>query len=139
MYIKFPPVCRRGYLCVQNRFVLPYVLALFLPDFLLDSRIIVRLCIIKYIKIDGMAFALCFCQDTVFPLFLAFNGCVVLRHAFQHIHTLADVNNGIVDLDAVNTRMVVFGGKSFSFEPLIDIFFIACFSQNSNSPKGISG
>ena len=108
MHIKFPPVCRRGYLCVQNGFVRPYVLALFLSDFLLDVRIIPRLCIIKHIKIDGMAFALCFCQDAVFPLFLAFNGCVVLRHAFQHIHTLADVNNGIVDLDAVNSRMVVF-------------------------------
>ena len=72
-----------------------------------------------------MAFALRFRQDSVFPLFLAFNGCVVLRHAFQHIHTLADVNNDIVDLDAVNARMVVFGGKPFSFQPVIDIFFIA--------------
>lgn len=139
MHIKFPPVCRRGYLCVQNRLVLSYVLALFLPDFLLDGKIIVRLCIIKYIKIDGMAFALRFRQDAVFHLFLAFNGCVVLRHAFQHIHTLANVDNGIVNLDAVNSRMVVFGGKPFSFEPVIDIFFIACFFQNSNSPKGISG
>ena len=117
MHIKFPPVCRRGYLRVQNRLVLSYVLALFLPDFLLDGRIIQRLCIIKHIKIDGMAFALCFCQDAVFPLFLAFNGCVMLRHAFQHIHTLADVNNGIVDLDAVNSRMVVFGSKPFSAAP----------------------
>ena len=139
MHIKFSPVCRRGYLCVQNGFVRPYVLALFLSDFLLDGRIILRLCIIKHIKIDGMAFALCFRQDAVFPLFLAFNGCVVLRHAFQHIHTLADVNNGIVDLDAVNSRMVVFGGKSFSFEPVIYIFFIASLFQNSYSPKGISG
>ena len=139
MYIKFPPVCRRGYLCVQNGFVRPYVLALFLPDFRLDGRIILCPCIIKHIKIDGMAFALRFRQDAVFPLFLAFNGCVVLRHAFQHIHTLADVNNGIVDLDAVNSCMVVFGGKPFSFQPVIDIFFIACFSQNSNSPKGMSG
>ena len=139
MHIKFPPVCRRGYLRVQNRLVLPYVLALFLPDFLLDGRIIVRLCIIKYIKIDGMAFALCFRQDAVFPLFLAFNGCVVLRHAFQHLHTLANVDNGIVDLDAVNSSMVVFGGKPFSFEPVIDVFFIASLFQNSNSPKGISG
>ena len=102
-------------------------------------RIIPRVCIIKHIKIDGMAFALRFRQDAVFPLFLAFNGCVVLRHAFQHIHTLADVNNGIVDLDAVNSRMVVFGSKPFSFEPVIDIFFIASLFQNSNSPKGISG
>lgn len=69
--------------------------------------------------------ALCFRQDAVFPFFLGFNGCVVLRHAFQHIRTLANVNNGIVDLDAVNSRMVVFGGKPFSFQPLIDIFFIA--------------
>ena len=139
MHIKFPPVCRRGYLRVQNRLVLPYVLALFLPDFLLDGRIIPRLCIIKHIKIDGMAFALRFRQDAVFPFFLAFNGCVVLRHAFQHIHTLANVDNGIVDLDAVNSRMVVFGSKPFSFEPVIDIFCIAYFFQNSNSPKGISG
>ena len=139
MYIKFPPVCRRGYLCVQNGLVLSYVRTLFLSDFLCDGEMVSFLCIIKHIKIDGMAFALCFRQDAVFPLFLAFNGCVVLRHAFQHIHTLADINNGIINLDAVNSRMVVFGGKSFSFEPLIDIFFIACFAQNSNSPKGISG
>ena len=139
MHIKFPPVCRRGYLRVQNGLVLSYVRTLFLSDFLLDGRIILRLCIIKHIKIDGMAFALCFCQDTVFPLFLAFHGCVVLRHAFQHIHTLADINNGIINLDAVNSRMVVFGGKPFSFQPVIDIFFIASLFQNSNSPKGISG
>ena len=125
MHIKFPPVCRRGYLCVQNGFVRPYVLALFLSDFLLDGRIILCPCIIKHIKIDGMAFALRFRQDAVFPLFLAFNGCVMLRHASEHIRTLSNVNNDIVNLDAVNTRMVGFGGKSFSFEPLIDIFFIA--------------
>ena len=139
MHIKFPPVCRRGYLRVQNGLVLSYVRTLFLSDFLLNGRIIPRLCIIKHIKIDGMAFALCFRQDAVFPLFLAFNGCVVLRHAFQHIHTLADINNGIINLDAVNSRMVVFGSKPFSFEPVIDIFFIASLFQNSNSPKGISG
>ena len=139
MHIKFPPVCCCRDMCVHNGFVRPYVLALFFPDFLLDSRIIPRLCIVKHIKIDGMAFALRFRQDAVFPLFLAFNGCVVLRHAFQHIHTLADVNNDIVDLDAVNSSMVVFGGKSFSFEPVIYIFFIASLFQNSNSPKGISG
>ena len=109
MHIKFSPVCRRGYLCVQNGFVRPYVLALFLPDFLLDGRIIPRLCIIEHIKIDGMAFALCFCQEAVFPLFLAFNGCVVPCHAFQHIHTLANVNNGIIDLDAVNACILSFG------------------------------
>ena len=63
----------------------------------------------------------------------------MLRHASEHIRTLSNVNNDIVDLDAVNARMVVFGGKPFSFEPVIDIFFIASLFQNSNSPKGISG
>ena len=72
-----------------------------------------------------MAFALRFGKDTVLLFCLSLNGCVMLRYAFKHIMALANVNNGIVNLDAVNSRMVVFGGKPFSFEPLIDIFFIA--------------
>ena len=128
------PILSLGYLAVENGQICPDIFALFFSDLFFDGRRIARLCVIKHIKVDGVTFALCFRQDAVFSCFLSFNGCVMLRHASEHIRTLSNVNNDIVDLDAVNARMIVFIGIPISFQPLIHIFCVAIRIQTPSFP-----
>lgn len=84
-----------------------------------------------------MAFALCFGKYAVFLFLLGLYAYIVLCHAAEHITAFADVNDGVVDLDTVNARMVVFRRKPLARQPRADIIFIGGLSQNSNSPAGI--
>ena len=96
--------------------------------------------VVQYIKVDAVSFALRFRKNAVLLFCLSLYGCVVLRHAFQHIMTLSYVNDGIVNLDAVNARMVVFFSIPFPFQPFIHVFSIP--HQNTNpvfSGFGVSG
>ena len=98
------PIVLFGNLGIQNGFVLPNVFPLFLPDFLFDVGIVCFRRVVQYIKIDAVSFALRFGKNTVFLFCLSSDRNIMLRYAFQHIAAFADVNNGIVNLDAVNSR-----------------------------------
>jgi len=113
-------------LSVQDGFVLPYVFALFFSDLGHDRSIVLRLCIVEDIKIDCMTFPVRLCQNAVFLLCWLLDGGIVLRDAFKHIVTLSDVNNGFVNLYAVNTRVFVLICKTVPFQPVVCFFFVSC-------------
>lgn len=88
-------------------------LSLFFSYFLFDCRVSCLRGAIKYIKTYSVPLALHLCQNAVFFAALCFNAYIVLCNTHEHILALADINNIIVDLNAVNSRVFVFGCKPF--------------------------
>jgi hypothetical protein len=90
--------------------VLPDQFALFLTDFLNDIRPLGFLCVIKDIKLNRVAFSLRLSQETILAFRAGLDSNIVGRNSLQHILAFSYVNDLIVQLDAVNAGMLVFGG-----------------------------
>ena len=112
------------------------VFALFFPDFSKLICVSAALGIIQHIKGYGMPLALCLCHDAVFLFCFHLDARIVLRDPPQHICTLADIDDFIVDLDAVYPRVFILRRKPFAFEPVICVFLISS-HQNSNTAFSI--
>lgn len=48
----------------------------------------------------------------------------MLRNTAQHVHTLADVHDVIVNLDAVDTCVFVLVGKPLALQPFVSVVCI---------------
>ena len=112
IYIKKVPVFFFGNLGIQARHILSDIFSFLLPDFLCYIIIPLPLCIIQNIKPYGISFPLCFCQYAVFPFRLLFDSYIVLSYPFQHVMAFTNINDSIIDFDAVNSCMVIFFSKA---------------------------
>ena len=104
--------------------IVPYVFALFYADLLFDISISCGLRAIKNIKRNGVSVALNLCENAVFALCLCFDIHIVLRHSFEHICTLSDIYNLIIDLDAVYPCAAVFVCIAVFDQPCNHILYV---------------
>lgn len=111
IHIPLTPILCFWNLRIQHGAILSDVFALFDADFFFDFRIPSAFGIVKHIKVNAVSLALGFCQKSVFLFSAGADADIMLRYTHQHIFALAYVNNLPVQLDAVNARMLIFGGK----------------------------
>lgn len=124
IHIPLAPILCFWNLCIQHGAILSDVFALLAADFFLDFRIPFAFCIVKHIKVNAVSLALGFCQKSVFLFRAGADADIMLCYTHQHIFALAYVNNLTVQLDAVNARMLIFGGKPPAAQHGANIFFI---------------
>ena len=124
IHIPLAPILCFWNLRIQHGAILSDVFALFAADFFLDFRIPSAFGIVKHIKVNAVSFALGFCQKSVFLLRAGADADIMLRYAHQHIFALAYVYNLPIQLDAVDTRMLIFGGKPLAAQHCVHIISI---------------
>ena len=124
IHIPLAPILCFWNLRIQHGAVLSDVFALFAADFFLDFRIPSAFGIVKHIKVNAVSLALGFCQKSVFLFRAGADADIMLRYTHQHIFALAYVNNLTVQLDAVNARMLIFGGKPPAAQHCVYIIYI---------------
>ena len=71
-----------------------------------------------------MAFALDFLQNAIFAFAAGSDSNVVLRNAPKHVCALANVNDSVIHLDAVDSRVIILRCKAIPYQPLSHIVFI---------------
>ena len=130
--VKATPVIFMGDLGVQDGMVHTDVLALLFSDLHHAVYFILALGIVEDIEVDEMPLALCLCHNTVFLLRICLDASIVLCNPAQHIGTLADVYDVIVNLNAVDTCVFVLGSKAFALQPSVSIVCVSC-HQNSKA------
>ena len=100
-------------------------LALSRTDLLLDGIVILAFGIIHHIKVNGSSLALFLGHDAVFLFRFQLDPHHMLRHAFQHIMALPDVNEFIPDADAVYPSMLILLAKAaLAFQIVIHVLLI---------------
>ena len=124
IHIPLAPILCFWNLCIQHRAILLDVFALLDADFFFDFRIPSAFGIVKHIKVNAVSLALGFCQKSVFLFRAGADTDIMLRYTHQHIFALAYVNSLTVQLDAVNARMLIFGGKPPAAQHGTHILFI---------------
>ena len=92
-----------------------YVFALFFSDLCKPFREAAALGIIQYIKGYGMPLALRLGNNAVFLFCSLLDTRIMLCNPPQHICALSDINNFIIDLDAVYSRVFILCRKPFAF------------------------
>ena len=97
------PVCRRGYLIIEQRAVGAYQFALFCAYFIFDHGGGSR-CTVHDRKPYGMSAPRGLRQYFIFVFFWSGKLCVMLHHALQHILALADVDGFSIQQDSINAR-----------------------------------
>ena len=81
-----------------------------------------------------MSLSLHLSKKLVFAFGFLLDAHIVLRNAPQHIGAFANVHNRVVQLDAVNTCVLILGRQSFAGEPSIHIVHIVfLYTQYTNS------
>ena len=124
IHIPLAPILCFWNLRIQHGAILSDVFALFAADFFLDFRIPFSFGIVKHIKVNAVSLALGFCQKSVFLFRAGADADIMLRYTHQHIFALAYVYNLTVQLDTVNARMLIFGGKPPAAQHGTHILFI---------------
>lgn len=132
IYIKKVPVFFFGNLGVQARHILSDIFSFLLPNLFSYIIIPLPLCIIQNIKPYGISFPFCLCQYAVFPFRLLFDSYIMLSYPFQHVMAFTNINDSIIDFDAVDSCMVIFFSKAFPLQVVVHIFFVSVY-QNLNS------
>ena len=80
--------------------------------------------IVENIEGDGMPLALSLLYDAVFLFCTHSDTCVMLCNPAQHITTLSDVHDFIVNLDAVDSSVFVLGVIAVSLQVIVEVFCV---------------
>ena len=123
-YLKGMPVVVSGDLRIENRAMLPDKFPFLCSDFLLDLRAPAGGHVVQNIKGDYMTFPAGFLQNAIFAVAARFDSYIMLRNSPKHIRAFPNVNNPIIYLNAVDSRMIVFRCKPYSYHPLSHIVFV---------------
>ena len=118
------PVLFLGDLRVQDGMVLTDVLPFLLSDLCHAVYSAVALGIVENIEVDGMTLALSLLHDAVFLFCTHSDTCVMLCNPAQHITTLSDVHDFIVNLDAVDSSVFVLGVIAVSLQVIVEVFCV---------------
>ena len=65
------------------------------------------------------------CHDAVFLFCPHLDTRVMLCDATQHIPALSNIGNLIVDLDAIDSRILILSRKPLALHPIVGIIFIS--------------
>ena len=118
------PILFFGNLCIQHRPILPKKHTFHKSDFFVNIVAGGRAGIVENIKCYRMPFLLQHRHNTVFLFLAVLNSDIMLCYTLQHIDALPNVNNMVVEPDAINARVVIFRAISVSPELRCHIFFI---------------
>ena len=131
------PVLFLGDLGVQDWKILADVFPFLLSDLCHAVDTAFALGIVENIEVDGMALALSLLNDAVFLFCTHSDTCVMLCNPAQHITTLSDVHDLIVNLDAVDSGVFILVSKSLAFQPFVSIICVIT-HQNTKSSSSFS-
>ena len=131
------PVLFLGDLGIQDGTVLTDIFPFLLSDLCHAVDTAFALGIVENIEVDGTAFALSLLKDTVFLFRAHSDTCVMLCNPAQHIGTLSDVHDFIVNLNAVDSSVFILVCKPFAFQPFISIVCVIT-HQNTKSSSSFS-
>lgn len=126
IHVKVAPVVFVRDLGVQDGMVHADVLALLLSNLHHAVHAASAPGIVEDIEVDGMTLALSLCDNAVLLLRTCSDARIVLCYPPQHICTLADVHDVIVNLDAVDTCMFVLVRKPFALQPFVSVVCVCC-------------
>ena len=118
------PVIFLGDLGVQDGKILADVFPFLLSDLCHAVDTAFALGIVENIEGDGMPLALSLLYDAVFLFCTHSDTCVMLCNPAQHITTLSDVHDFIVNLDAVDSSVFILGVIAFSFQVIVEVFCV---------------
>ena len=91
------------------------IIALSFPNLCKFVRVSAALGIVKHIKGDWVSLALRLGNNAVFLFCSLLDTRIMLCNPPQHICALSDINNFIIDLDAVYSRVFILCRKPFAF------------------------
>jgi hypothetical protein len=83
--------------------------------------------VVKNIKLYGFASSLKFLENTVFKFASAFDADVMSGDPLQHVQALANVNNLLINLYAINSSVLIFLCQALAAEHLSDIVLIGIY------------
>lgn len=119
------PVVGFWNLRIQNGPIRPNVFSFLFSDLFLNQIGCQLDCIIQHIKRNAVTVPLRLVQYAVFAFAPCLDADIVLRQTAEHIFTLSDVNNVIVNADLVNARMLKLLCQTSAFQHVINAVFIS--------------
>ncbi len=126
-YIPLVPVLFFGYLCVEKREVFSDEFSFFFSDFIDCIVVFFAFGVVKNIKLYGFAFSLKFLKNTVFEFASAFDSDIMSCDSVHHIQALANVNNLLINLYAINASVLIFLCQALATEHFSDIVLIGIY------------
>ena len=126
-YIPLVPVLFFGYLCVEKREVFSDEFSYFFSDFIDCIEVIFAFGVVKNIKLYGFTFSLKFLKNTVFEFTSAFDSDIMSCDSVHHIQALANINNLLINLYAINSSVLIFLCQALATEHLSDIVLIGIY------------
>ena len=121
------PVLFFGDLCVEKREVFSDEFSFFFSDFIDCIVVFFTFGVVKNIKLYGFASSLKFLKNTIFEFASAFDSDVMSGDPLHHIQALANVNNLLINLYAINASMLILLCQAVATEHFSDIVLIGIY------------